>query len=258
MTNNDLKYELLCKAYSVKGGHEIDKLEEAKKELLDFLGEDFDFDKHIHDVDKHDPHIIDALLMLEILTIEAKDNDFKKCCELAAPIFKRFSKIELKGMSYDNDTFEDYFTIICMTRVIGHAKDLTSFFAASIPATQELNRYNHHPEYLVDKMALHMNSLFRLLRSKKYDFNGEDYSDDVKYHFEMNYRYTQEIYHKEPKWFRLRKLVADVRHGIFHKDKQTIKVALGAMKIFEYHDVIKIMHTEIDEYGCDCIKIKDE
>ncbi|MCL2350849.1 MAG: hypothetical protein FWC67_05150 [Defluviitaleaceae bacterium] len=233
-------------------------MKEIKSELLKFLGDDFDFDKHMHDVGDHDAHVIDALLMLEIAVSETEYNDFQKCCELAAPIFKRFSKMKLRGMDYKDYDDDNFYIVMCMVRVIGYAKDLTSFFAASIPLANELQRYSLTPDYLNDKMALHMNSLFRLLRARKYEFTNDGYAEDIKLHFEMHYKYTQDIFHKDHKRFMLRKLVADVRHGIFHKDKQTIKVALGAMKIFEYHDVIKIMHTEIDEYGCDCIKIKDE
>ncbi|MCL2350162.1 MAG: hypothetical protein FWC67_01650 [Defluviitaleaceae bacterium] len=245
----DLKYELLDKAYATAGGHEIEKMQSIKSELLAFLGEDFNFDEHIHETDGHDPQIIDALLMLEIFIDSATVNDFVRCCELAVPIFNRFNSIERRAQADDISDADNLYDIRCIARVIGNVEDILDFFMTIRPLMAEVDAYRDHPRYLALKMPLHMNSLLRLLRSRKYEFDKISYRKDIEAHFEEHYSCVQQVYDEKGERFFVHKTIANIRRGIFRRDKAMVEESMDILKEAGHADIAEIVNTEIRDYG---------
>ncbi|MCL2349965.1 MAG: hypothetical protein FWC67_00650 [Defluviitaleaceae bacterium] len=243
------KENLLEKAHSLQGSHEIDKIEQIKSELLSLLGDGFDIDddKHIYGHGGHDTQIIDALLLMEIFLIETKYNDLERCFELAGPVFERFCGMHLARVEEGCAELVDFYNLRTAIKLIGHIELPIDCLAIITPLTDELEEYKDHPRYLDMKMALHTNLLLRLLRMDKKEDRGE-FIIQSKMFFLRTFNSIADLYEMDNKRFKLHKIIADIRKGIFGADMEYVQEGISKLKAGGHDDVVKIMETEIEEY----------
>jgi len=141
-----LKHQLIDEVFDICDSADLEKIKDARGKILAY--------QKNHE---EDPQISDLLILIEILTTENEDGNYEASYELAEPIFNRLSRT--KEWDYCDVRF--FASLVdCCSLNFDHIDDQAE------TALRKLEDYSDNKKYSQTKSTIHMNVLFRLLRTK--------------------------------------------------------------------------------------------
>jgi len=229
------KFQLMDEVFSINDNTDLKKIQEARNKIVDYLKEHGE-----------DPQIKDTLIILKIMAMENEYGDYEAAYELAEPIFKRLSQT-------DN---WDFYDIRIFTWVIDCCSlDFDEIDLQAEKALKKLENHSYEGRYHHIKSAIHMNMLFRLLRTKyleRIDLQNKEVVRRLENTFLKHYTAIQDHNVLPP-----RRVAATVRKGAFFKDKALINKGYKELKELYEKDWIKSLEKELSDFERNERLVKD-
>jgi len=178
----------------------------------------------------------DCELVLILQTLKAHEAEynnegFKKCCELAAPIFEH-----LKGPG--DWSYLQLNVLSSAIWYLANFDDVLGFYQEAVDILEDERKDNH--QYMLIYINLHFNMLLRIIRAK----HIERYANIAK--LEEIFYHSYDIV---TGWFTLNpmKLAAHARRGIFEEDVEQIKAAWEELRDYKKEDTDTAKEKDIKE-----------
>ena len=180
--------------------------------------------------------IDDALRVLDTFLIEAKDNDFEKCCEIAKPIFDRLS----------NTNNWDFYDIRILNRVLDYAETYSHTYELSTIVLDKLQEYQNEEDCETIKVWVYLNTMLRMVREKYFKSDDLVTSEELNEQFSAYFNAVMEMSKDEPD-FKLHREVARIRRGLFYHDDELTNDGFERLKLID-KDFYKLMEDSAKEF----------
>jgi len=165
------------------------------------------------------------------------NSNFHKCCELSQPVIK----------AYENKESWDFYDIRLMTSVFSYVDSCDKALKNAEKILTLLKSYQNHERYIHIKIAIHSNSMLRMLRA---NFNEREYINaphKLEYYFNAHKNELMRI-SSNNKSFKYLQIAADFRSGLFHGDFSHSEKILKQLKPDKSEFAKKVYKALTDEY----------
>jgi len=229
---DDAKSGLLNEVFSIDSNNKKSEIKRLEKKLLHFQNQ-YGFDAHIDS----------ALLIIKLSLIENKSNNLSEATNIVSPILERLENI--KQLDLNDISF--------LVITVGHAKNYNQTLGLVEKALTDLEQYEENDIYESLKIALYVNTTYRLLRSKYKEIDYTDQNTEFEILDEKLLYYIKtglEVCEKNENHVHnfTHKNILLIRKGLLEKDIKLIEDRLKVLKK-EEKEAYRMLREEVNEYN---------
>jgi len=219
------KRDLLNELLDMGGNHRPEASRVLEAKLLDYM-------ENIEE----DPQVKDAFHILQMYKAESIHNDLAMGCQIVEPVLERLTNIEEW----------DIYDILLSAIVVGHAKTYYQSYMFAEDILKRLEKYSTERWYAGTQLVIHMNTAFRIVRARYFDWENSDELNELE---NMFLKHTSAgLALCTGKKFLMYKAMLMIRKGLFYVDDDITKEGFRLLNDNGELEMYRMLQHEVRQF----------